>query len=87
MLFGWWNILVLMSKGDVALINYHDKCKSHSFTPPQHLSIAGNNETVPTWVVQNCVFSSLSAWPFNPYPANVDNMASSYQCQQMADGI
>ena len=24
---------------------------------------------------------------FNPYPANVDNMASSYQCQQMADGI
>ena len=23
----------------------------------------------------------------NPYPANVDNMASSYQCQQMADGI
>ena len=24
---------------------------------------------------------------FNPYPANVDNMASSYQCYQMADGI
>ena len=23
----------------------------------------------------------------NPYPANVDNMASSYQCRQMADGI
>jgi len=24
---------------------------------------------------------------FNPYPANVENMVSSYQCQQMADGI
>ena len=23
----------------------------------------------------------------NSYPANVDNMASSYECQQMADGI
>ena len=28
-----------------------------------------------------------TALVLNPYPANVDNMASSYQCLQMADGI
>ena len=28
-----------------------------------------------------------SKYLLNPYPANVDNMTSSYQCQQMADGI
>jgi len=27
-------------------------------------------------------------WCFiNPYPSNVENMVSSQQCQQMADGI
>ena len=40
----------------------------------------------------NCVELQGSAiagrkYCINPYPANVDNMASSYQWQQMADGI
>ena len=33
--------------------------------------------------------TNASKWQmeFNPYPANVDNMASSYQSLQMVDGI
>ena len=33
--------------------------------------------------------TNASKWRmgFNHYPANVDNMASSYKCYQMADGI
>ena len=30
---------------------------------------------------------STEVLSFNPYPANVDNMAISFQSQQMADGI
>ena len=33
----------------------------------------------------------MTTWPslsvINPYPANMENMVSSYQCYQMADGI
>jgi hypothetical protein len=47
---------VLLSTGDLDLINYHEKYKSRSCTLPQHLSIADNNQTVPTDVVQRCLF-------------------------------
>ena len=41
-----------------------------------------------TWTIWRAP-TNASKWRmgFNPYPANVDNMASSYQCYQMADGI
>ena len=41
-----------------------------------------------TWTIWRAP-TNASKWRmgFNPCPANVDNMASSYQCQQMADGI
>ena len=35
----------------------------------------------------NVKFINTILYLLNPYPANLDNMASSYQCQQMADGI
>ena len=33
------------------------------------------------------IYQSVVGTLLNPFPANVDNMASSYQCKQMADGI
>jgi hypothetical protein len=33
------------------------------------------------------IIANNSSISFNPYPAKVDNMASSYQCWQIADGI
>ena len=39
------------------------------------------------WMRNEPSFRLLCAAFVNPYPANVDNMASSYQCQQMADGF
>ena len=44
---------------------------------------------VPTHYTSDCpLVQEYEIVPvFNPYPANVDKMASSYQCQQMADGI
>ena len=36
------------------------------------------------YVIRN---NNMHNFHINPYPANVDNMVSSYECQQMADGI
>jgi len=33
------------------------------------------------------VIYTIVTLTFNPYPVNVENSVSSYQCQQMADGI
>jgi hypothetical protein len=38
-------------------------------------------------LTQDNYFTSYFRRSLNPYPANVDNMVSSYQCLQMADGI